>query len=393
MSLRIADEILNMKAEMVALRRHFHAYPELGMEETRTSETIANRLNDLGLKVDRRIGKTGVVGLLEGKGPGKTVMLRADMDALPIQEENDVIYRSQNEGVMHACGHDGHMAVLLTVAKILSAHRQDFRGNVKFVFSPGEEGFAGARLMIEDGVLEGPQVDAAFALHLMTSIPIGFVGVCAGPMMACMDAFTIEIKGKGAHAAMPEEGADAILMSAHVVSALQSLITREVSPLIPFVVHVGTICGGNAFNIVAEHVELKGTVRTHDEVLREFMPERIGRIVKGITEALKGTYRLDYQFGYPPVVNDAAMTDLVRRIGIGIVGKEGMIDVAPTMTSDDMGFFLEQVPGCYFFVGAGNSEKGLEQPHHNARFDFDEEAMPVGVEVLARVALTYLGID
>jgi len=212
---RIKDDILDLKEEMIALRRDFHQHPELGMEEKRTSQNIAKRLGELGLEVNINIGRTGVVGLLKGKGPGKTVLLRADMDALPIQEENDVPYRSRNEGIMHACGHDGHMAILVTVAKILADYRGDISGQIKFVFQPGEEGFAGARFMIDDGVLKDPKVDAVFGLHLNTTIPVGSLALRAGPMMACMDTFTITIKGKGGHAAMPEQGTDAIPSEPH----------------------------------------------------------------------------------------------------------------------------------------------------------------------------------
>lgn len=378
---------------MIDLRRDFHQHPELGMEEKRTAEVVANRLERLHLKVSTGIGKTGVVGLLAGKGPGKTVLIRADMDALPIQEENDLPYRSRNKNVMHACGHDGHMAILLTVAKVLSTYRKDFSGFVKFVFQPGEEGFGGARLMIEDGVLKDSRVDAAFTLHLVTRLPLGFLGLRAGPVMACMDDFTIHIKGKGGHAASPEEGVDAILISAQVISTLQSLISREISPLTPLVVHVGTIHGGSAFNIVADSVELKGTVRTHDETLRRSMPERIDRIVKGVTEAMRGTHKLHYQFGYPPVFNDPSMTKLVKDVAAQIVGIRGVNEMPALMMSDDMAFFLKEVPGCYFFVGAANAEKGLNQPHHNSMFNFDEEALVVGAETMARVALAYLTND
>jgi len=389
----ISKDILELQEEMINLRRDFHQYPELGMEEKRTASVIADRLEKLHLKVSTGIGKTGVVGLLEGRGPGKTVLLRADMDALPIQEENDLPYRSQNRNIMHACGHDGHMAILLTIAKVLSAHREDFSGWIKFVFQPGEEGFAGARLMIEDGVLKDSRVDSAFALHLITSLPVGLLGLRPGPMMACMDDFTIQIKGKGGHAASPEEGIDAILMSAQVITALQSLVSKEISPLIPLVVHVGTIRGGNAFNIVADNVELRGTVRTHDEILRRSMPDRIGRIVKGVTESLRGKHELHYQFGYPPVVNDPIMTKLVKDVASQVVIVKQVIEMQQVMMSDDMAFFLKEVSGCYFFVGAGNSEKGLNKPHHNSRFDFDEEALVIGTETMARLALAYLTTD
>jgi amidohydrolase len=387
---RIRKEILGLREEMIDLRRDFHRYPELGMEEERTAGVVANRLEGLGLKVSTGIGKTGVVGLLEGKGPGNTLLLRADMDALPIQEENNVSYRSEKKNVMHACGHDGHMAILLTVAKVLSAHREDFSGFVKFVFQPGEEGFGGARLMIEDRVLKDPQVNAAFALHLITRMPLGIIGLRSGPVMACMDDFSILIKGKGGHAANPEEGVDAILISSQVISALQSLISREAPPLTPLVVHVGTINGGSAFNIIADSVKLKGTLRTHDETLRRSMPERMDRILKGVTEALRGTHELDYQFGYPSVINDPVMTKLVAEAAAKVAAIKGTFEMQPAMTSDDMAFFLKEVPGSYFFLGAANAEKGLNKPHHNSMFDFDEEALVIGAETMARVALMYL---
>lgn len=389
----IKGDIFDLRGEMISLRRDFHRHPELGMEEKRTAQKVAKWMSDLGFEVSTGIGKTGVVGLMKGNAPGKTVVLRADMDALPIREMNEVEYKSLNDGTMHACAHDGHMAILLTAAKILNGYREHFAGSIKFVFQPGEEGFAGAKLMIEDGVLENPRVDAAFALHLMTPFPVGSVAVCSGPTMACMDSFTLEIHGKGAHAAMPEAGADAILMSAHVICAFQSLISKEVSPTSPLVIHVGTVHGGNAFNIVADYVELKGTVRTHDQNLRKSIPDRIERIGKGVTAALRGTHKLDYQFGYPPVVNDLSMTELVKRIGAQVVGDEQVLNAQPTMASDDMAFFLGEVPGCYLFVGAGNPDKGFSQPHHNASFDFDEDALTIGAEMMIRVALAYLRND
>jgi amidohydrolase len=387
---RIREEIIDLRQEMIDLRRDFHQHPELGMEEKRTAGVVANRLKGLGLKVRTEIGKTGVVGLLEGRGQGKTLLLRADMDALPIQEESNIPYCSRNKNLMHACGHDGHMAILLTVAQVLSAHRRDFPGFVKFVFQPGEEGFGGAHLMIEDGVLKDPLVNAALALHLITRLPFGILGLREGPTMACMDDFTVDIKGKGGHAANPEDGVDAIGMSAQVISALQSLISREVSPLTPLVVHVGTIHGGRGFNIIADKVQLKGTVRTHDETLRRSMPERINRIVKGVTAALRGTHELNYRFGYPPVINDSVMNKLVADAAAKVVSLKSTVQMPPVMASDDMAFFLKEVPGSYFFVGAANAEKGLDKPLHHSMFDFDEEALVIGAETMARAALTYL---
>jgi amidohydrolase len=383
-------EILKLKEEMIAWRREFHAHPELGMEERWTAETVARRLSEFGLAVKTGVGGTGVVGLIEGESAGRTVLLRADMDALPIREENEVPYRSGIDGVMHACGHDGHMAILLGVAKLLSANRAVLRGSIKCIFQPGEEGFGGANFMIDDGVLDHPRVDAAFALHLIASIPVGMICLRPGPLMAAMDSFTVRIVGKGGHAAMPEGGIDAILMSAQAIIALQSLISREVSPLTPLVVHVGTIRGGNAFNIIAESVEMKGTVRCLDEVLRKSIPERMDRILKGITGALRGSHELDYQFGYPTVVNDGAMTELLKAQAADVVGPEMIVEVPPSMAGDDMAFFLKEVPGCYFFVGAGNPQKGLNHPHHNSRFDIDEDALVIGAETLARAAVAYL---
>jgi amidohydrolase len=312
------------------------------------------------------------------------------MDALPIQEENDQPYRSQNDGVMHACGHDGHMAILLGAAKVLCKHRGDLKGAVKFVFQPGEEGFAGARYMIEDGVMENPSVDAAFGLHMSSYLPVGMVSVRAGAMMASMDSFNLTIKGKGGHAASPQEGADAVLISAHVVSALQSLISKEVPPTSPLVVHIGTIHGGNAFNIIAESVRLEGTVRAHDEDLRKSMPERMDRICQGITTGLRGSHELDYQFGYPALVNDAAMTGFFQKVAKEILSEDKVVDLPPIMASDDMAFFLEKAPGCYFFLGGANHEKGLNKPSHNSLFDFDEGALAVGAEVMTTLALKYL---
>ncbi|MFH1090460.1 MAG: amidohydrolase [Pseudomonadota bacterium] len=382
----IKEEIRALNDQIITWRRDFHQHPELGMEERRTAETIAGILRGFGLEVSTGVGQTGVVGLLEGGAPGKTILLRADMDALPIEEANDLPFRSQNPGVMHACAHDAHMAVLLGVARLFSAHRYDFAGRIKFMFQPGEEGFGGARLMIEDGVLENPAVDAALALHLISHIPTGVIGLKSGPMMASMDSFRIKIKGKGGHAAMPEQGVDAILISAHAITALQSLISKEVSPLAPLVVHVGMIKGGQAFNIMAEEVELKGTVRTLDENLQKSIPERMDRILAGVTGSLRGSHELDYQFGYPILVNHEAMTALVKSVAGQVVGSQKVIEVPAVMGSEDMSFVLQQVPGCFFYVGTHNPDKGADQPHHNSRFKIDEDSLAIGAEVLAAAA-------
>lgn len=386
----IKDEILILKDEMIQIRRDFHQHPELSFEEKRTAGIIAKYLTDLGLKVQTGIGGTGVVGLLSSKDPGNTLLLRADMDALPIKEQNEVKYKSQNDGIMHACGHDGHMAIVLTVAKILSRQRKEFSGHIKFVFQPAEEGPGGAKLMIDAGVMKNPKVDAAIGLHLWNNLPIGTIGIRRGPTMASMDLFTIKLLGKGGHGAMAHGAVDAIIMSGEVLSAIQTIASREISPLRSIVVHVGTIHGGCGFNIVADQVELRGTVRALDSKIQKTIPKRMKRILKGITAAMRGDFELDYQFGYPVLINDPSMTELVRKIVTEVVGDRRIFEIEPTMVGEDMAFFLREVPGCFFFVGSANNAKGLSAQHHGPFFDFDEEAMVLGTEIMTKATLNYL---
>ena len=386
----IDQKISGIKDEIIGFRRDFHRHPELGFQEKRTARIIADYLHSLGMEVSEGIGTTGVVGLLNGNRPGKTLMLRSDMDALPIQELNDIEYRSVNDGVMHACGHDGHMAILLGTATVLSGMQEELCGRVKFVFQPAEESLGGAKSMIEDGVLDNPKVDAAFGLHLISQLPLGYIGWKSGALMASMDAFTITIKGKGGHAAMPEGGVDAILISASVITALQSLVTKEISPMNPVVINVGTIKGGDAPNVIAETVVLEGTVRTLDATVQQTIPERMKRIISGISSGMGGSYELDYQKGYPVTINDAAMTKIVHDIAVQVAGDDLVLEVPSAMISEDMSFFLQKVPGSYFYVGAGNPEKGQCEPHHNARFDFDEQALETGTKMLCHLAISYL---
>jgi len=388
--MEIEKDIAGCKDEIVRLRRDFHRFPELGFQEVRTAAKIAEYLAGLGLEVRTGVGKTGVVGLLAGRAPGPTLLLRADMDALPIQEKTDLPFSSQNSGVMHACGHDGHMAILLIVAKLLAGIKDSFAGRVKFVFQPGEEGFAGARAMIQDGALKDPEVDAAFGLHLYGGLPVGCLGLRAGPFMASMDAFTIEILGKAAHAATPEAGVDAIMISAQFLEALQIIANKEKSPLSPLLVHVGTINGGDAFNVIASKVELKGTVRALSEAIRGELPGKIRRLLEGITRGLQGDFNLNYELGYPPVINHDAMTSLVRSTAEGCLGKSKVLEIPPTMISEDMAFILKEVPGCFFFLGCGNEEKGIAQPQHSPFFDIDEDALLIGAGVMREIALNFL---
>ena len=309
---------------------------------------------------------------------------------MPIHELNDVEYRSVNDGVMHACGHDGHMAILLGTASVLSGMRDKLHGRVKFVFQPAEESLGGAGFMIEDGVLDNPKVDAAFGLHLISMLPLGYVGWKSGPIMASMDPFTITMKGKGGHSSIPEGGIDAIQMSASVITALQGIVTKEISPMTPVVIHVGTIKGGDAPNVIAETVVMEGTVRTLDTLVQQTIPERMERIISGIAGSMGGSYELDYKKGYPGTVNDAAMTQIVHDIAVQVAGEDFVLEVPSAMISEDMSFYLREVPGSYFYVGAGNVEKGLSQPHHNARFDFDEQALVMGARMMCSLAISYL---
>jgi amidohydrolase len=383
-------EIASLKDEMIKMRRDFHRKPEPAFKEVQTSKVVAKRLEEYGLEVKTGIAKTGVVGLLRGGSTGKTVIIRADMDALTVKEQTGVEYASENEGAMHACAHDGHMTIGLTAARILSQHRDEIRGNVKFVFQPAEEGPGGAKPMIEEGVMEDPRVDAAIGLHLWNYLPVGKVAVSPGPVMASMDSMRIKIKGKGGHGAIPHEAVDSIVVSSHVLTALQTVVSREIAPLAPSVVSIGTIKGGYAFNIIADVVEMEGTARALDVELQKTLPERIERIIQGVTSGMRAGYEFDYTFLYPVTVNDEGMARLIEEVSAEVIGKENVVSFEGTMGGEDMAFFLREVPGCYFFLGSSNEEKGLDQPHHSPQFNFDEDAMPIGVEIFARAAMKYL---
>ncbi len=378
--------------ELIRLRRYFHRRPELGFQERATAEAIAARLREYGYTVRTGVGGTGVVGELNGHEDGPTVLLRADIDALPIQEENDVAYRSMHPGIMHACGHDGHMAIALTVARRLMRLRSRLPGRVKVVFQPAEELLSGARKMVEDGVLEHPHVDAAFGLHLWNNLDVGMVGVVAGPMMASVDRFEIVIEGRGGHGAMPHQTVDAIVVASHVVAALQTVVSRNTDPLDAAVVTIGTIRGGQAFNIIAERSTLTGTVRTFDPTTYETIPNMIERVVAGVCHSLGARYTMRYDRLCQPTVNDPEMAELARQAASEVVGPENIVQTkeARTMGGEDMSVFLQRVPGCYFFVGSRNRAKGLDRPHHSSRFDFDEAALSIGVEILERLTMNYL---
>lgn len=380
-------------AELLAWRRDFHRWPELSFREVHTAARIASELHAMGLEVQTGIAKTGVVGLLRGGRAGtdaRTLLLRADIDALPLEQQNDVPYRSRNPGVMHACGHDAHMAMLLTAIRILAEQRESLTGNLKFVFQPAEEGPGGADLMIAEGVLSNPRVDAAIGFHVWNDLPVGVIGVRSGPLMASSDEFEITIEGMGTHAADPHLGVDAVVVAAHVLTALQCIVSRQVSPLDSAVLSVGRIVAGSAHNVIAQTAQMVGTVRTFNEELRATLPGRIEQLIQGVAAAFGATARLDYRYQYPVLVNAPEMTTLVRRAAEKAVGFERVITAEATMGAEDMAYFQREVPGCYFLIGSANSEKGYDKPHHHPEFDIDEDAMPLGVQVLVQAALDYL---
>ena len=374
---------------MVALRRDFHQHPELGFQETRTSGIVADRLAALGMEVQRGVGKTGVVALLEGARPGPTLLLRFDMDALPITEENDLPYRSQNPGVMHACGHDGHVAMGLTIAEIMAGYQADMAGTLKFVFQPAEEGLGGAFAMIADGVLENPRPDAALAMHLWTPERYGNVRVVDGPCMASSSVFTITVQGKGGHGAAPHLAVDPILAAAQIVVALQSIVSRNVNPQESVVVSIGQMIAGTTFNVIPDRAVLNGTVRSYDMELHRMTYRRILSMAQNMARAFDCTATMETIAIVAAVVNDPLPTAIVRQAAASIMGAEHIVEHR-TMASEDMGYILEEVPGCYFFIGAGDADQGLDFPHHHPRFNFDERAMVDGVAIMAQAAAAYV---
>lgn len=388
----LTTTVEGLRDQLVADRRHLHALPELAFEEHQTAAFIAERLHSLGIDVRTGIGRTGVVGLIRGGRAGKTVMLRADIDALPIQEENDVAYRSTRPGVMHACGHDGHVAILLGAARILAERREQLAGTVVLVFQPSEERIPGGALgMIEDGVMADPPVDAVFGLHIGQGAPVGTIELRAGPAMAAADGFRAEIVGVGGHASRPHTAVDPVLIAAHVVTALHSIVSREVDPLQSAVVSIGTIQAGTVANVIPPSAVMTGSVRSFDQALREKLARRIEATVVGIARAMGGDATVEYEFGYPVLVNDAAMTALARAVAVEVVGEERTREREPILASDDMAYFLQKAPGCYFSLGTRNEARGLTFGHHHPRFDIDEAALPIGVQMFVRLVERYLG--
>ena len=376
--------------ELIDVRRDLHQHPETAFEEVRTSGIVAERLRALGLQVRTGVGRTGVVATVKGGKPGKTVLLRADMDALPIQEENDVSYRSQTPGKMHACGHDCHTSILLAASKQLVKSAPAMKGNVRLVFQPAEEQGGGATAMIKDGVLEGPKPDAAFGLHVWQDLDLGKIGVTAGPWMAAVDEFAVTLHGRGAHAAAPHQGVDPVLCLSHVIAALQSIASRTTDPLKEVVVSVTQVRAGSAFNIIPETAWMNGTVRVFDNDVWAALPGQFERIVKGVAEAFGCRAEIQYQRHNKPTVNDAGMCRFAREAAIELVGEKNVLDDVRTMGGEDFSFMLAEVPGVFIAVGSRNESRGLHYAHHHPRFDVDESCLELGVEVLLKTARKFL---
>lgn len=383
------SQLDNLYDSMVEWRRYLHMHPELSFEEVETPKFIANKLAKFGVEVRTGVGGRGVVGTIRGAHPGKTVALRADFDALPIQDEKEVEYKSTVPGVMHACGHDGHTATLLAVAKVLSENREQLRGNVVLIHQFAEElAPGGAKPMIADGCLDG--VDAIFGTHLWSGIPYGKIGYREGFSMAASDRFEIEIFGKGGHGAAPHETIDSIVIASQLVTKLQQIVARRVNPLKAAVVTVGSFHAGNAFNVIADRAKLTGTVRTFDSEVRDLIEGEIQRVVEGEATASGATYEFTYERGYDALYNHPAETQFaVQAIG-NALGDDLLVTGDPSMGGEDFAYYLQKVPGTFFFTGAGNADLGADYPHHHPKFDIDERAMLLASKALTAIAVQYL---
>jgi hippurate hydrolase len=372
----------NFGEKIIALRRDIHREPELGFDTEKTAEKVLAALEGLPLDVETGVAENGIVATLEGEGDGPTVALRADMDALPILEDTDLPFASETEGKMHACGHDGHTSMLVGAAHALSGRRDQLGGNVKFIFQPAEEGGGGGKVMVDEGVADG--VSSIFALHLWPGLPFGKIATKAGPIMAAADAFEMEVKAAGSHGAMPHLGSDAISIAAQIVTALQTIVSREVDPVEPAVLTVGEIGAGTAFNVIPDKAHLGGTVRTLNADVREEMPRRMEELARGIAKGMRGDVDLDYTFSYPVTVNHEAVANLALDVAEDLFGGESVLELSsPSMGAEDFSYFLESLPGAFIWLGIGEDASGL----HTPKFAFDEMILPRGSALLSALAI------
>ena len=399
-------DIRSLQPQVITWRRQIHQHPELGFAEILTAQFIHEKLTQWGIPHETGIAETGIVALVHGDRPGPVLAIRADMDALPIEEKNDLDYKSQHPGKMHACGHDGHVAIALGTAHYLANHRHTFSGTVKFIFQPAEEGPGGAKPMIDAGVLQNPDVDALIGLHLWQQLPLGTLGVREGALMAAVETFDCTILGRGGHGAIPQQTVDSIVITAQIITALQTIVARNLNPIDSAVVTVGTFHAGTACNVIADTAQISGTVRYFNSQYADYFDRRIEQIISSICTMHGATYQLNYRKLYPPVINDSTITALIRSCAEDWVsGVQPLESTAPsashpasvtphcqTMGGEDISYFLNAVPGCYFFVGSSNVEKGLIFPHHHPQFNIDETALAVGMEILVRAVERFCSI-
>ncbi len=392
MATTVRDEIAEWEQELIATRRDFHMHPELGLEEVRTAGIVAERLRSLGLEdIQTGIAVTGVKAVLRGGKPGKTLLLRADMDALPIEEENAVEYKSQTANTMHACGHDAHTAILLSAARVLVRRKEEIPGTIVFCFQPAEEGRGGARRMVAEGILENPTVDAAIGLHMAQETPVGTIDISPGPKMAAADGFRVTIQGKGGHAARPQSTVDALIVAVECVGVLQTLVSREVDPISPAVVTTATLhAGGTAGNIIADTATLSGSVRWFDKETGDQLAERIPAVIRGIAETMRASADVQYFRGVPPTTNEPEMAALVREVATEVIGAENVLNGPQIMGSEDFSEFTQRVPSAFFFVGSRDEASGKVWGHHHPKFDIDERSLSIGAEMMVQCALRYL---
>ena len=389
MKINIREEIKNIREDIYYYRRDFHQNPELSFQEYRTAQTIEKHLNSFGIKYKKNIGKTGIVGELNF-GDGPTIALRADMDALPIQETSGLSFASKNDGIMHACGHDGHMAMLLATAKVLTQKKNLYNGKVRFIFQPAEEGGGGARYMIKDNCLE--QVDEIYGIHVWNYQPVGEVGVKDGPVMAAADMFDIHIRGIGGHGAAPQGTVDSIIVASHLIQSFQTIVSRNTNPLDSTVVSIGKINGGHNFNIIADEVTLSGTARAYTEKNRNLIKNRMHEIILGIEKTYNAKIAFNYKDGYPPTINHTDPTKKVLRAAQKVVGDRAGLPYL-SMGGEDFAYYLQKKPGCFFFVGSAPNEKALfETPHHCSHFDMDEKALLIGSSIYLNLLDEIIGV-
>ncbi len=387
---RIRSEAAELTAKMIQTRRDLHKIPELAFCEEKTADYICGRLKEIGLPFERGVAKTGVVALISAENASHTLLLRADMDALPMQESKKLPFASEHAGVMHACGHDGHVAILLAAAEILWKMREELSCNVKLVFQPAEEDTGGAKPMIDAGVLENPKVDAALALHIMNELDVGTIRVLDGAVMACPDEFDLKIIGKGGHGAYPDRCVDPIAIASQIITAFSVLSARCTNVYAPNVISVCSISGGTFYNVIPESVTMRGTVRLYDRELRARLPKMMEQVIKRYTEAFGAEYDWDYRFMFPPVVNDSALAESFAGCAEKILGAENVLRKgSPSMAGDDFSYFGERVPSVYFNLGGGSDRKGLREALHSPDFNFDEDCLLTGVLSLCCFAVHY----